>query len=161
MSTATVKRSTRLTGDPEATEATLRPSVGLEPQAIALETKHLSRSVVERVLVSDIGVGVQPGDVLAVVGPSGSGKSSFPRLLNRLDEPTGGTVYLNGQDYRNWHRECCGVASAWLCRSHISSRGQWPRIWLSGRGRMVRGSRRSRLPRCLSVSACLVTRNEM
>ncbi len=37
------------------------------------------------------------GEVLAVVGPSGSGKSSFLRLLNRLDEPTAGTVYLEGQ----------------------------------------------------------------
>jgi putative ABC transport system ATP-binding protein len=45
-------------------------------------------------------VHVQPGEVLAVVGPSGAGKSSFLRLLNRLDEPTGGTVCLNDQDYR-------------------------------------------------------------
>ena len=37
---------------------------------------------------------------LAVIGPSGAGKSSFLRLLNRLDEPTRGTVYLAGQDYR-------------------------------------------------------------
>ena len=33
--------------------------------------------------------------------PSGAGKSSFLRLLNRLDEPTGGTVLLKGQDYRS------------------------------------------------------------
>jgi putative ABC transport system ATP-binding protein len=72
----------------------------LEPQAIAIETEHLSRTVVDRVLVSDITVQVQPGEVLAVVGPSGAGKSSFLRLLNRLDEPTGGTVRLKGQDYR-------------------------------------------------------------
>jgi putative ABC transport system ATP-binding protein len=38
--------------------------------------------------------------VLVVVGPSGAGKSSFLRLLNRLDEPTGGTVLLEGSDYR-------------------------------------------------------------
>src|SRR5882672_5998898 len=97
MSAATVIRSTRIIGDPEAT---LRPSAGLEPQTIALETEHLSRSVVGRILVSDISVHVQPGEVLAVVGPSGAGKSSFLRLLNRLDEPTGGTVRLKGQDYR-------------------------------------------------------------
>ena len=40
------------------------------------------------------------GGVLAVVGPSGSGKSSFLRLLNRLDEPTSGTVRFEDRDYR-------------------------------------------------------------
>src|SRR6476661_7669153 len=70
----------------------------MEP--IALETRNLSRSVGNKVLVNDISVQVQIGEVVAVVGPSGSGKSSFLRLLNRLDEPTGGTVQLAGQDYR-------------------------------------------------------------
>src|SRR4030088_2960944 len=68
--------------------------------AIAVETKKLSRAVVGKVLVNDVSVQVHHGAVLAVVGPSGAGKSSFLRLLNRLDEPTGGTVRLNGQDYR-------------------------------------------------------------
>ena len=100
MSAATVIRPARFVGDPDASEATLRPPEGLQPQAITLETKHLSRSVVERVLVDDISMQVQRGEVLAIVGPSGAGKSSFLRLLNRLDEPTRGTVCLNGQDYR-------------------------------------------------------------
>ena len=100
MSAVTVTRSTGSIGDAESSEATWRPSRGLEPQAIAIETEHLSRTIVDRVLVSDITVQVQPGEVLAVVGPSGAGKSSFLRLLNRLDEPTGGTVRLKGQDYR-------------------------------------------------------------
>jgi putative ABC transport system ATP-binding protein len=69
-------------------------------QPIALETKNLSRCVADKVLVNDISVQVQGGEVVAVVGPSGSGKSSFLRLLNRLDEPTGGTVRFNGEDYR-------------------------------------------------------------
>jgi len=100
MSAVTVTRSTGSIGDAESSEATWRPSKGLEPQAIAIETEHLSRTVVDRVLVSDITVQVRPGEVLAVVGPSGAGKSSFLRLLNRLDEPTGGTVRVKGQDYR-------------------------------------------------------------
>jgi ABC-type multidrug transport system fused ATPase/permease subunit len=62
-----------------------------------IEAVHLSRTVLDRALVSDISVQVQPGEILAVVGPSGAGKSSFLRLLNRLDEPTSGTVRLNGQ----------------------------------------------------------------
>jgi putative ABC transport system ATP-binding protein len=60
----------------------------------------LSRIVAGKVLVEDVSVTVRAGEVLAVVGPSGAGKSSFLRLLNRLDEPTAGSVLVNGQDYR-------------------------------------------------------------
>ncbi len=70
--------------------------------ALALETKNLSRVAGEKVLVSNVSVHVHKGEVLAVVGPSGAGKSSFLRLLNRLDEPTGGTVLLEGRDYRGF-----------------------------------------------------------
>jgi putative ABC transport system ATP-binding protein len=38
--------------------------------------------------------------MLAIVGRSGAGKSSLLRLLNRLDEPTAGTVFLGNADYR-------------------------------------------------------------
>jgi ABC-type sulfate/molybdate transport systems ATPase subunit len=65
-----------------------------------LTTEDLSRSVGGRTLVEDISIQVRAGDVLAVVGPSGAGKSSFLRLLNRLDEPTAGTVILDGVNYR-------------------------------------------------------------
>lgn len=47
-------------------------------------------------------VAVRTSSVLAVVGPSGAGKSSFLRLLNRLDEPTGGTVRFESRDYREF-----------------------------------------------------------
>jgi putative ABC transport system ATP-binding protein len=69
-------------------------------QAPALRAEHLTRSVQGKILVDDITVDVEGGTVLAVVGPSGAGKSSFLRLLNRLDEPTGGVVWFNGHDYR-------------------------------------------------------------
>ncbi|QNI34014.1 ATP-binding cassette domain-containing protein [Alloacidobacterium dinghuense] len=53
-----------------------------------------------RSLLTDVNFELQRGEVLAVVGPSGSGKSTLLRLLNRLDEPTSGTVCLNGTDTR-------------------------------------------------------------
>lgn len=65
-----------------------------------LAARHLCRAVGGKILVNDISVTIEAGEVLAVVGPSGAGKSSFLRLLNRLDEPTNGTVLLDGQDYR-------------------------------------------------------------
>lgn len=69
-------------------------------QGLKFETQHLSRAVGAKRLVDDVSIEIAPGEVLAVVGPSGAGKSSFLRLLNRLDEPTGGTVLLDGADYR-------------------------------------------------------------
>lgn len=72
----------------------------LRRTANVLTAEHLSRSVGELKLVDDISVQVRAGEVLAVVGPSGSGKSSFLRLLNRLDEPTSGTVFFEDVDYR-------------------------------------------------------------
>ena len=65
-----------------------------------LTTVHLTRDVGSLKIVDDVSVEVRPGEVLAVVGPSGSGKSSLLRLLNRLDEPTSGTVLFQNIDYR-------------------------------------------------------------
>jgi putative ABC transport system ATP-binding protein len=80
--------------------ARTEPSAGSTLGTPALEAEHLSRTVVGKVLVDDVSVQVSAGEVMAIVGPSGAGKSSFLRLLNRLDEPTGGTVRLDGRDYR-------------------------------------------------------------
>ena len=65
-----------------------------------VRTEHLGRVVKDKVLVEDVTFKVRTGETLAIVGPSGSGKSSLLRLLNRLDEATSGTVYVEGIDYR-------------------------------------------------------------
>ena len=65
-----------------------------------LRTENLGRVVNEKILLEDVNFEVRTGEVLAIVGPSGAGKSSLLRLLNRLDEPTSGTVYVEGMDYR-------------------------------------------------------------
>jgi putative ABC transport system ATP-binding protein len=70
-------------------------------QAIVLRTEHLGRTVHDKILVQDANFEVRHGEVLAITGPSGSGKTSLLRLLNRLDEPTTGTVFVEGTDYRN------------------------------------------------------------
>jgi len=67
---------------------------------LALRTDGLTRVAGGRTLVDDVSVAVETGEVVAIVGPSGSGKTSLLRLLNRLDEPTAGTVFFDGQDYR-------------------------------------------------------------
>ncbi len=71
-----------------------------EPDSIILRAEHLSRLVGDVAIVNDVSLDVRRAELMGIVGASGSGKSSFLRLLNRLDEPTGGTVFLAGQDYR-------------------------------------------------------------
>ncbi|MGA9799022.1 MAG: ATP-binding cassette domain-containing protein [Terriglobales bacterium] len=68
--------------------------------SVILRTEHLGRSVHDKILVDDASFELQKGEVLAITGPSGSGKTSLLRLLNRLDEPTAGTVFVEGVDYR-------------------------------------------------------------
>ena len=67
---------------------------------VILRAESLGRSVNGKTLLENATFEVSIGGVLAIIGPSGSGKSSLLRLLNRLDEPTQGTVYLEGTDYR-------------------------------------------------------------
>lgn len=65
-----------------------------------MRIEHLGRRAAGRTILNDINFQVHRGELLAIVGPSGSGKTSLLRLLNRLDEPSEGTVYLEGVDYR-------------------------------------------------------------
>jgi putative ABC transport system ATP-binding protein len=68
---------------------------------IVLRAESLGRVVGNKTILSDVSFDVSAGELLGIVGPSGSGKSSLLRLLNRLDEPSSGTVFLDGQDYRD------------------------------------------------------------
>jgi putative ABC transport system ATP-binding protein len=71
------------------------------PPSYVLECRGVSRRLPapeEKLLLDNIGFRVAKAEVLAVLGPSGAGKSSLLRLLNRLDEPTSGTIQLDGVD---------------------------------------------------------------
>ena len=53
-----------------------------------------------RPTLRDVSFDVQRGEILTIIGPSGSGKSSLLRCINRLDEMSGGQITLDGQDIR-------------------------------------------------------------
>jgi len=48
--------------------------------------------------VKDVNLKVNEGDIFGIIGLSGAGKSSLIRLINRLEEPTSGKIFINGQD---------------------------------------------------------------
>ena len=62
-----------------------------------IEVKGLRKSFGELEVLKGIDQNVEEGEVLCIVGPSGSGKSTMLRCINRLEEPTGGEIYIDGE----------------------------------------------------------------
>lgn len=83
-------------------------------QAI-LEIKHLKKSYGSNEVLKDISLSVNKGEVISIIGSSGSGKSTFLRSINLLEEPSGGEILYHshnvlekGYDLNNY-REKLGM----------------------------------------------------
>ncbi len=80
-----------------------------------IKVSGLKKSFGSLEVLKGIDTEIKKGEVVVVIGPSGSGKSTFLRCLNRLEEPTGGTIELGGVDITdkkvniNKHREKMGM----------------------------------------------------
>ena len=61
-----------------------------------IEITGLCRQVGERVLVKNINVTIPDGMIFGIIGPSGSGKTTLMRMIDLLDNPTSGTIVING-----------------------------------------------------------------
>ncbi len=65
---------------------------------LALEVRDLSAAYGDRQILRKVSFNVAPDDFFAIIGPSGAGKSTLIRCVNRLVEPTGGSVSLDGEE---------------------------------------------------------------
>ena len=68
-----------------------------------LEVKNLTYtygvgSPFEKTAVKDISLSVEKGEIIGIIGHTGSGKSTFVRMLNGLTKPTSGQVLIEGRD---------------------------------------------------------------
>lgn len=66
-----------------------------------IEVRSLTKQFGENLVVSDVSFAVAAGDLLVLVGSSGSGKTTTLKMINRLIEPTSGTVSIDGMDARS------------------------------------------------------------
>ena len=66
-----------------------------------IEIENLTKRYGAKVAVDDLSFVVQPGTVTGFLGPNGAGKSTTMRVIAGLDEPTSGTVRVNGKYYRS------------------------------------------------------------
>ena len=70
-----------------------------QPAAPALEVRGLSKEYRRGVpVLRDVSLTVEPTSITAVIGPSGTGKSTLIRCINRLVEPTSGEIFFHGVD---------------------------------------------------------------
>lgn len=80
-----------------------------------ISVKGLKKSFGDTEVLDGVDLDVYKGDVIAIIGPSGCGKSTFLRCLNCLEDPSGGSIFFEGEDLAdmkvdiNVHRQKIGM----------------------------------------------------
>ncbi len=63
-----------------------------------ITVKHLCKIFDGNVVLKDVNAEIKKGEVISIIGPSGTGKSTFMRCLNLLEQPTGGEIEVDGEN---------------------------------------------------------------
>ncbi len=69
----------------------------MSEKAIRLQIQQLRKHFGETTVLTDVNLTIEPGEFVAIVGRSGCGKSTLLRLIAGLDQPSQGSVALNGE----------------------------------------------------------------
>lgn len=63
-----------------------------------VEFKNINKTFGKNVVIDDLSLQVEKGEMISILGPSGCGKTTILRLLAGLEQPTAGSIYINGED---------------------------------------------------------------
>ena len=63
-----------------------------------ISVRHLRKGFNGVAVLKDVNAEIEKGEVISIIGPSGTGKSTFLRCLNRLETPDGGSIVVGGVD---------------------------------------------------------------
>ncbi len=80
-----------------------------------IKVENLQKSFGDNHVLTDINAEIEENEVISIIGTSGSGKSTFLRCLNLLEQPTGGKIWFKGVDLTakgvdiNLHRQKMGM----------------------------------------------------
>ena len=91
-------------GEPEEDAAPENPVVLKNPEgAVEFEHVHFGYNP-EHTIIHDFSVKVEPGQKIAIVGPTGAGKTTMVKLLMRFYDVSGGSIKVDGHDIREFDR---------------------------------------------------------
>jgi len=68
-----------------------------------IRVEHLQKDFGNLKVLRDVNATIEKGEVISIIGPSGTGKSTFLRCLNLLDIPTGGKIFIDDEDILDRH----------------------------------------------------------
>ncbi len=63
-----------------------------------IQVSHLKKSFGKNEVLKDVNFTLEKGEVVAIIGPSGTGKSTLLRCMNQLEKPNGGEIWLDEED---------------------------------------------------------------
>ena len=63
-----------------------------------IKIEHLSKTYGNFAVLKDVNAEIKKGEVISIIGPSGTGKSTFLRCLNLLETPSSGDIYIDGEN---------------------------------------------------------------
>ena len=63
-----------------------------------IDIRNLNKTYDNVIPLKDVTVQINEGDVIAIIGPSGVGKSTLIRCINLLEKPTSGQIFYNGEE---------------------------------------------------------------
>lgn len=63
-----------------------------------IQFEHISKVYGDKTVVNDINLAIENGEFITILGTSGSGKTTMLKMINKLIEPTSGTILFAGQD---------------------------------------------------------------
>jgi ATP-binding cassette, subfamily B, bacterial len=72
-------------------------------------------------VLSDFNLHIKRGETIALVGPTGGGKTTTVNLLCRFYEPKSGSICIGGKDYREYSLHAIQSASGWSCKPRTCS----------------------------------------
>ena len=81
------------------------------------QMKNVSRHFGKKIAIDNVSFEIPSGQMVGIIGRSGAGKSTLLRMINRLAEPTSGSIFFDGQEVsslngaalRRWQRDCAMI----------------------------------------------------